>query len=71
MHIGKSDPYYIISRAKASGWTPVFKSEVLRKTLNPRWKPNSVRLAMLTNGNMERPLKVQKPLEAACGGGAD
>eukprot|EP00045_Choanoeca_perplexa_P013309 m.150285 g.150285 ORF g.150285 m.150285 type:complete len:586 (+) comp16314_c0_seq1:94-1851(+) len=55
---GKSDPYFIISRAKSAGWTPVFKSEVLRKTLNPHWKANSLRLSLLTNGNMERPLKI-------------
>eukprot|EP00730_Choanoeca_flexa_P018556 TRINITY_DN9027_c0_g1_i3.p1 TRINITY_DN9027_c0_g1~~TRINITY_DN9027_c0_g1_i3.p1 ORF type:complete len:601 (+),score=121.86 TRINITY_DN9027_c0_g1_i3:107-1909(+) len=55
---GKSDPYFIISRASGSGWTPVFKSEVVLKTLDPVWRANTARLVMLTNGNMERPLKI-------------
>lgn len=35
---GKSDPYLQISRDTGRGWVVVYKSEIIKKTLNPKWK---------------------------------
>ena len=55
---GKSDPFFRISRSKEGGkWDAVYKSEHLRKTLDPVWKPFEIPLQKLNNGDMERILK--------------
>ncbi|KAJ1557760.1 Copine-8, partial [Nowakowskiella sp. JEL0078] len=36
---GKSDPYYVISRIIGQHSVAVFKSEVIKKTLDPNWRP--------------------------------
>eukprot|EP00043_Microstomoeca_roanoka_P010274 m.97645 g.97645 ORF g.97645 m.97645 type:complete len:520 (+) comp14838_c0_seq2:31-1590(+) len=54
---GKSDPFVKISRQGPAGWTLVHTTEVIKKTLNPTWKPFVVALAELCNGDYDRPLK--------------
>ena len=62
---GKSDPYLVISRASNTGFTVVHKTEVVKHTLNPRWRPIELPIAKLCNGEADRPLRVR--LRAACG----
>lgn len=35
---GKSDPFFIIFKMTQQGWKEVYKSEVIKNTLNPTWK---------------------------------
>lgn len=57
---GKSDPFLVISRCKEDGvYVPVFKSEVIRKELNPRWKLFEISLQQLCNGDLHRPLRFE------------
>ncbi len=57
---GKSDPFVVISRCKEEGiYIPVAKTEVVRKDLNPRWKPFDISLQRLCNGDLHRPLKFE------------
>jgi len=54
---GKSDPFFIISRALENNqWTPVIKSEAIMKTLDPKWKPFVTSVQNLCNGDYDRPL---------------
>jgi hypothetical protein len=56
---GKSDPFYIMSRAVGNGqWTVVAKSEVIRNTLDPTWPTISMHIRDLCNGDYERQLKL-------------
>ena len=41
------------------GWDACYKSEVIKKTLDPRWKEFEVPLQKLNNGDCERPLKFE------------
>lgn len=57
---GKSDPFVMICKKMDDGsWTNVHKTDVKKNTLNPDWQPFSVRVASLTSGNPERPLRFQ------------
>ena len=57
---GKSDPFLRISRYQKDGsWTVVHKTEVLKKTLDPRWKPFELPLSTLNSCDPERPLLFQ------------
>lgn len=55
---GKSDPFFIISKAASgSGWTAVKKSEVIMKNLNPTWASFEISARKLCNGDHDRALK--------------
>ena len=57
---GKSDPYFVISKGSSSGkWVVVHKSEVIKNTLNPSWKPMTISVRNLCNNKKERPLKIE------------
>jgi len=57
--LGKSDPFFIISRQTGNAqWTVVFESEVIKNTLNPNWKVMSMAVQKLCNGDYDRQLKV-------------
>ena len=58
---GKSDPYLEILRATSSGrdYEVVFRSEVIKKTLDPNWKPIPLSYTKLCNGDIDRKLKLQ------------
>eukprot|EP01091_Cochliopodium_minus_P010033 TRINITY_DN2606_c0_g2_i1.p1 TRINITY_DN2606_c0_g2~~TRINITY_DN2606_c0_g2_i1.p1 ORF type:complete len:740 (-),score=227.23 TRINITY_DN2606_c0_g2_i1:64-2283(-) len=54
---GKSDPFLRISKSTEGGtFVAVHKTEVIKKTLDPRWVPFELTLRSLNNGDMERPL---------------
>eukprot|EP01135_Chromosphaera_perkinsii_P003560 Nk52_evm18s248 gene=Nk52_evmTU18s248 len=56
---GKSDPFLEFQRSREDGsFQVVYRTEVIKKTLNPNWKPFSVLLQQLSNGDNDRPLKV-------------
>ncbi|KAI8827199.1 KIAA1599 protein-like protein [Fimicolochytrium jonesii] len=55
---GKSDPFFQISKAQESGPpVVVFRSEHIRNTLDPTWKPVVVTIADLCNGDLNRELQ--------------
>uniref|UniRef100_A0A6A7G5X7 Copine-8-like isoform X1 n=2 Tax=Hirondellea gigas TaxID=1518452 RepID=A0A6A7G5X7_9CRUS len=58
---GKSDPFLIISRAAGSNnhYSAVHRTEYLRKTLNPVWKPIVIPARLLCGGDDERSLKIE------------
>jgi hypothetical protein len=55
----KSDPFMTVSRVKGSGEVVVYKSEVLRKTVDPQWRPFTVPVQALCNNDYERPLIIR------------
>ncbi|XP_025108559.1 copine-8-like [Pomacea canaliculata] len=57
---GKSDPFLTFSRCNEDGsYTVVHRTEVIKKTLNPTWKPFSVPVRSLCNGDYERSIKIE------------
>ncbi len=57
---GKSDPYFTISKGTSTGqYVLVHKSEVIKNTLNPTWKPFTISVRDLCNNNDERDLKFE------------
>lgn len=57
---GKSDPFVIISKSTESGgYVAVHKTEVIKTTLNPVWKPITIPVRNLNNGDYERTLKLE------------
>ncbi|EGD81311.1 hypothetical protein PTSG_11347 [Salpingoeca rosetta] len=54
---GKSDPFITISRQSATGWVRVHTTEVVKKTLDPTWRPFTITVGELCNGDYTRPLK--------------
>ena len=43
-----TDPFLVISRVREKGdYVPVLKTEVIKKTLDPHWKPLSTTYALL------------------------
>lgn len=58
--LGKSDPFTIISKKTDDGvWSQVFQTEVIKKTLDPEWRPITGNSVSLTGKNPERPLLFQ------------
>eukprot|EP00249_Psilotum_nudum_P013506 c24369_g1_i2 orf=775-2379(+) len=56
----RSDPFLRISRLYEDGsFIPVYKTEVKKNDLNPTWKPISMTLQQLCNGDMDCPLKFE------------
>ncbi len=56
---GKSDPFYVLSKATSSGqFVVVRKSEVVKNDLSPTWRPLIVPVRDLCNNDYERQLKV-------------
>jgi len=56
---GKSDPYIIINQRVDQRLVPVYKTEIIMKTLNPVWKPFSMTAQQICNGEIDRPLVFQ------------
>lgn len=56
-----SDPFAIISKKNDDdeGWTQVFTTEVVKKTLDPEWRPITGHTVKLTGRNPSRPLLFQ------------
>ncbi|KAL4235385.1 Copine-9 [Mactra antiquata] len=57
---GKSDPFLLFYRANGDGsYTVVHKTEVIKNTLNPTWKPFSITARSLCNGDHNRTIKIE------------
>lgn len=55
--IGKSDPYLVISKIREGGRTvQVYKSSVIKSTLNPEWKPFDIDMSTLCSGDHSSPI---------------
>ena len=50
------DPFLRISKATEGGFFAVHQTEVIKKTLNPRWNPFEVSMRKLNNGDIQRTL---------------
>lgn len=54
----KSDPFLTISKRNEGGsYIQVYKTEVKKNSLSPKWKPVKLSLQQLCNGDMDCPLK--------------
>ncbi|XP_071823026.1 copine-8-like isoform X2 [Apostichopus japonicus] len=57
---GKSDPFLLIYRENLDeGYTLCHKTEVIKKTLNPSWKPFQIYSRALCNGDYDRKIKFE------------
>ncbi|XP_051543228.1 copine-3-like isoform X3 [Myxocyprinus asiaticus] len=56
---GKSDPYLEFYRQTGTGWQLAHRTEVVKKNLNPSWRPFKIPLQSLCGGDMEKPIKVE------------
>ncbi|XP_050412535.2 copine-8 [Patella vulgata] len=57
---GKSDPFLSIYRVNEDqSFTLVHRTEVIKKTLDPTWKPFSIPVRSLCNGDYDRVLKFE------------
>ncbi|GAB6021481.1 Copine-8 [Chamberlinius hualienensis] len=57
---GKSDPFITISKSNEDGsYTVVRRTEYLIRNLNPTWKPFTISLQRLCNGDEQRMLKFE------------
>jgi len=55
---GSSDPFVTISKSGEYGqWTVVHRTEVLKRNLNPDWKPFTLSITSLCNADHQRTLK--------------
>nr|XP_039264884.1 copine-3-like isoform X2 [Styela clava]XP_039264885.1 copine-3-like isoform X3 [Styela clava] len=57
---GKSDPYLEIFRQASDGrWLLAHRSEIIKNTLNPVWKPFKISLLTLCGGNYDSKLQMK------------
>jgi len=61
---GKSDPFFAVYRKVSSGGNEdnlllTYESEVIKNNLNPSWKKGEVKLAKISNSNVDEPLVVK------------
>ncbi|XP_041349780.1 copine-8-like [Gigantopelta aegis] len=57
---GKSDPFLTFSRSNEDGsYTVVHRTEVIKRTLNPTWKPFILSIRTLCNGDYDRCIKIE------------
>ena len=55
---GSSDPFLTISKSGEYGqWTVVHRTEVLKRNLNPNWKPFCLSITSLCNADHHRAIK--------------
>jgi copine 1/2/3 len=55
---GKSDPYFVIERQVGNGKVSAFRSEVIKNTLNPGWKPFQLPLNQLCGSTPTTPMLI-------------
>ena len=54
---GKSDPFVLIHKAREdNSFVLVHRSEVIKNTLDPRWREMKLNLGVLCGGDMDRNL---------------
>lgn len=57
---GKSDPFLTFYKTNEDGsFTVVHRTEVIKKTLNPTWKPFTIPVRSLCNGDYDRTIKIE------------
>lgn len=58
--LGKSDPFLIFYCCNSNNaYVPTHKTEVIKKTLNPVWKPIVVPARILCSGDHSRSIKIE------------
>ncbi|XP_060064622.1 copine-8-like isoform X2 [Ylistrum balloti] len=58
--LGKSDPFLVFYRANEdNSYTTVHKTEVIKNTLNPTWRPFTIPARALCNGDYDRNIRVE------------
>ncbi|XP_072026365.1 copine-8-like isoform X2 [Amphiura filiformis] len=58
--LGKSDPFLVFYRCNEdASFTICHKSEVIKNTLDPQWRPFAVMVRALCNGDYDRTIKVE------------
>ncbi|TKS88029.1 Copine-3 [Collichthys lucidus] len=55
---GKSDPFLEFYRQTETGWQLAHRTEVVKNTLNPTWRPFRIPLQSLCGGDVEKSIKV-------------
>lgn len=55
---GKSDPYFILSKKCNISWVQTYKSEIIKKTLDPIWKPFELTLSSICDNDTTLPLRL-------------
>ena len=57
---GKSDPYFIVYKEEGSNnWVQVYKSEIIKKTLDPFWKPFQLTSEEFCNRDYDLSIKIE------------
>ncbi|KAF2364166.1 C2 domain [Trinorchestia longiramus] len=58
---GKSDPYLVISKAVGNNhqFMVVYRTQYIKKTLDPVWKPIVIPAGLLCGGDDQRPIKLE------------
>ena len=57
---GLSDPFLVFYRCNEdNSYTAVYKTEVVKNTLNPNWKALKIPLVLLCNGDYSRTIKIE------------
>lgn len=54
----RNDPFLVISRSNEDSYSVVAKTEPAHSTQNPTWKPLTIRMTTLCNGDYERDIKI-------------
>ncbi|XP_059156094.1 copine-3-like [Physella acuta] len=56
--LSKSDPFLEISQPVSDGsWQIAHRTEVIKNNLNPEWRPFTLRMKSICNGDMTRPIR--------------
>ncbi|XP_047424545.1 copine-3-like isoform X2 [Mugil cephalus] len=55
---GKSDPFLEFYKETETGWQLAHRTEVVKNTLNPTWRPFRISLQSLCGGDVEKSIKV-------------
>jgi hypothetical protein len=56
---GKSDPYFFIFKSTQQGWSEVFRSEIIKNTLNPTWRQFSLSADVLGGLSNNTALRIE------------
>uniref|UniRef100_A0A8D0A3A5 Copine-3 n=1 Tax=Sander lucioperca TaxID=283035 RepID=A0A8D0A3A5_SANLU len=56
---GKSDPFLEFYKPTETGWQLAHRTEVIKNTLNPVWRPFRIPLQSLCGGDVEKSIKVE------------
>ncbi|KAG8009344.1 Copine-3 [Nibea albiflora] len=56
---GKSDPFLEFYKQTETGWQLAHRTEVVKNTLNPTWRPFRIPMQSLCGGDVEKPIKAE------------